>query len=103
MKILVFGFLTFISVHAYSQHLALEEISLSIDEMVRSKIISENEGKKAKIRLRSNNKEFLQTTNRMPASLGNQLIDSHHGPDLSKAQMKQIEKEIDVIFNKVSD
>lgn len=90
------------SPQVYSEELGADNISHTIDEMVKNNVISAAEGEKAKLKLKnSTKKSFLATTNRMPASVHGQLIDSSQSSDLSKVQMKHIEKEINHIFQKV--
>lgn len=97
MKTLALGFLFLITAQAF----AADDIAIAIDDMVKNNIISATEGRRAKLRLQSGNKGFLGSTNRMPASVHSQLIDSTHSKDLSKVQMRHIEKEVEVIFRKV--
>lgn len=101
MKILLLGCILLISPQVYSEELGVDEITLAIDEMVRNNVISATEGQKAKLKLKNSSKSFLATTNRMPASVHTQLIDSSQASDLSKVQTKHIEKEIDIMFKKV--
>jgi len=103
MKIFLLGLLLLTSTQVFSQQIGEEDITLTIDEMVKNNIISESEGQRAKIKIRKSNKAFLKSTNRMPASVHSQLIDSSSSSDISSVQMKQIEKQIDIIFRKVVD
>lgn len=91
------------SAQVFAHDSAAEDISSALDDMVKNNIISSTEARRARIRLKSAQKSFLGSTNRMPASAELQLIDTPQTKDLSKVQMKQIEKEIDFIFRKAVD
>lgn len=103
MKFLIIASLTLMSAQVWSQDIGLDDISLTIDQMVKNNIISSQEAQKAKLKLKQSQKAFLGSTNRMPASVQSQLIDSVESKDLSKVQIKDIEKEIDHIFKRVID
>lgn len=103
MKILLLGLILLTSPQIFSQDIATEDISSTIDDMVKNNIISASEGQRAKVKLQSSNKAFLKSTHRMPASVQSQLIDSSIASDLSSVQMKQIEKQVDIIFRKAID
>ena len=99
MKTLVLGFLLLTS----AQVCAARDMTIAIDEMVKNNIISANEGKRAKFKLKGGNRGFLGSTNRMPASVHSQLIDSIQSNDLSKVQMRHIQNDVDAIFKKMVD
>ncbi len=103
MKIFLLGLLLLTSPQVFSQQIVEEDITLTIDEMVRNNIISASEGQRAKLKIKNSNKAFLKSTNRMPASVHTQLIDTSGPGDISTVQMKQIEKQIDIILRKVVD
>lgn len=103
MKFFVISLLVFLSAQVSAQDIAVDDISLTIDEMVKNNIISSDEAKRAKFQLKNSQKAFLGATNRMPASVQSQLIESSHSTDLSKIQIKEIEKDVDEIFRRVMD
>lgn len=100
MKVLFYTLLSVVLSNAYAISVQNEDMSLTLDEMVRNNVISPLEAKKAKIRLKNSHKEFLSVTNRLPASVQTQLIDSNQTNDLSRAQTKQIEKEVHDILGR---
>lgn len=100
MKVLFYTFLSVVLSNAYAISVHNEDITLTLDEMVRNNVISPVEAKKAKIRFKNVHKEFLSVTNRLPASVHTQLIDSNQTSDLSRAQIKQIEKEVHDIMGR---
>lgn len=100
MKVLFYTLLSVVLSNAYAISLQNEDVTLTLDEMVRNNVISPIEAKKAKIRFNNVHKEFLSVTNRLPASVHTQLIDSNQTNDLSRAQTKQIEKEVQDIMGR---
>ena len=100
MKVLLYTLLSVVLSNAYAISVHNEEVSLNLDEMVRNNVISPLEAKRAKLRFKNVHKEFLSVTNRMPASVHTQLIDAGETKDLSRAQVKQIEKEVHEILGR---
>lgn len=103
MKVSIFALLLLISAHAGAQDIGVNDISSTLDEMVKNNIISSHEAQKAKFQLKNSEKAFLRSTNRMPASVHSQLIDSVDSKDLSKVQIKEIEKDVDHIFKRAME
>ncbi|HLW56580.1 MAG TPA: hypothetical protein VKY27_04290 [Bacteriovoracaceae bacterium] len=103
MKIFTFIFLILMSAQVLAEDIAVEDISIALDDMVKNNIISPVEAQRAKVKLRNSHKSFLTSTNRTPASVHTQVIDLSPSNDLSKVQMKHIEKEINHIFKRAID
>ena len=94
MKVLLFVIFSVVFSDVYASTLVNDDVSHTLDEMVKNNVISSMEAKRAKIRFKSVHKEFLKVTNRLPASINTQVIETNPVQDLSKVQVKQIEKDV---------